>query len=104
MKEKVAGLDASRPQPRMKGTPMAMIPQRSLFSSKDELTDIFHRLLESLAREIPDLGAHLAADSKAIRSLKFRCPAAAFGNGQDAGEGIARPDVASRENERPQRA
>lgn len=40
-----------------------------VIDSKDELLDIFHRLLESLAREIPDLGTRLAADSKAIRSF-----------------------------------
>lgn len=40
-----------------------------VIDSKDELMQIFHRLLESLAREIPDLGARLAADSKGIRSF-----------------------------------
>jgi hypothetical protein len=40
-----------------------------VIDSKDELMQIFHRLLESLAREIPDLGARMAADSKAIRSF-----------------------------------
>lgn len=41
----------------------------TVIESKEDLLDIFHGLLESLAQKIPDLGAKLAADSKAIPSF-----------------------------------
>jgi hypothetical protein len=40
-----------------------------VIDSRDGLLEIFHRLLASLGREIPGLGARLAADSKGIRSF-----------------------------------
>lgn len=41
----------------------------TVIESKEDLLEIFHGLLESLAQKIPDLGAKLAADSKAIPSF-----------------------------------
>jgi len=41
----------------------------TVIESKEDLLEIFHGLLESLAERIPDLGARLAADSKAIPSF-----------------------------------